>query len=44
MNLKSGRCPEDYAYCSQRLGSDVGILAYLTSEGQAAKADLAPSA
>ncbi len=28
MNLKSGRCPEDCAYCSQRLGSDVGILAY----------------
>jgi biotin synthase len=28
VNLKSGRCPEDCAYCSQRLGSDVGILAY----------------
>jgi biotin synthase len=28
VNLKSGRCPEDCIYCSQRLGSDSGILRY----------------
>jgi biotin synthase len=28
VNLKSGRCPEDCIYCSQRLGSDPGILRY----------------
>ncbi|WP_405802634.1 biotin synthase BioB [Streptomyces sp. NBC_01187] len=28
VNLKSGLCPEDCSYCSQRLGSDTGILTY----------------
>lgn len=28
VNLKSGRCPEDCFYCSQRLGSDADILRY----------------
>ncbi|MFB9904107.1 biotin synthase BioB [Allokutzneria oryzae] len=28
VNLKSGRCPEDCFYCSQRLGSSAGILKY----------------
>ena len=28
VNLKSGRCQEDCAYCSQRLGSSAGILSY----------------
>lgn len=28
VNLKSGRCPEDCSYCSQRLGSTAGILTY----------------
>lgn len=28
MNLKSGLCPEDCSYCSQRLGSKAGILKY----------------
>ncbi len=28
VNLKSGMCPEDCSYCSQRLGSDAGILKY----------------
>lgn len=28
VNLKSGLCPEDCGYCSQRLGSDAGILKY----------------
>ncbi|MFJ3945580.1 biotin synthase BioB [Streptomyces griseoaurantiacus] len=28
VNLKSGLCPEDCSYCSQRLGSDTGILKY----------------
>ena len=28
VNLKSGLCPEDCFYCSQRLGSDAGILRY----------------
>lgn len=28
VNLKSGLCPEDCAYCSQRLGSDAEILTY----------------
>ncbi|GAB2812583.1 biotin synthase BioB [Streptomyces daliensis] len=28
VNLKSGLCPEDCSYCSQRLGSDAGILKY----------------
>ena len=28
VNLKSGLCPEDYHYCSQRLGSRADILKY----------------
>ncbi|MGY1434100.1 biotin synthase BioB [Streptomyces reniochalinae] len=28
VNLKSGLCPEDCSYCSQRLGSRTGILTY----------------
>jgi biotin synthase len=28
VNLKSGRCPEDCSYCSQRLGSAAGVLNY----------------
>ncbi|WP_416972888.1 biotin synthase BioB [Streptomyces sp. 4F14] len=28
INLKSGLCPEDCSYCSQRLGSTTGILKY----------------
>lgn len=28
VNLKSGVCPEDCSYCSQRRGSDAGILRY----------------
>jgi biotin synthase len=28
VNLKSGLCPEDCSYCSQRLGADTGILTY----------------
>ncbi|MDF5753239.1 biotin synthase BioB [Spongiactinospora sp. TRM90649] len=28
VNLKSGLCPEDCGYCSQRLGSKAGVLTY----------------
>ncbi|MFE6448677.1 biotin synthase BioB [Nocardiopsis dassonvillei] len=28
VNVKSGLCPEDCSYCSQRLGSDAGIVRY----------------
>jgi biotin synthase len=28
VNLKSGLCPEDCSYCSQRLGSRTGVLTY----------------
>ncbi|ONK09974.1 biotin synthase BioB [Streptomyces sp. MP131-18] len=28
VNLKSGLCPEDCSYCSQRLGSQAGVLKY----------------
>lgn len=28
VNLKSGLCPEDCGYCSQRLGSDADVLKY----------------
>ncbi|MFF5205555.1 biotin synthase BioB [Streptosporangium sp. NPDC000396] len=28
VNLKSGLCPEDCSYCSQRLGSTAGVLTY----------------
>lgn len=30
VNLKSGLCPEDCSYCSQRRGSEAGILTYRT--------------
>jgi len=30
VNLKSGLCPEDCDYCSQRRGSEAGILTYRT--------------
>lgn len=44
VNLKSGKCPEDCFYCSQRLGSDAEILRYtwLTHEDalEAAKAGI----
>ncbi|MGK5740315.1 biotin synthase BioB [Micromonospora sp. URMC 103] len=41
VNLKSGRCPEDCGYCSQRLGAESGALSYtwLTPEQAAAAAD-----
>jgi biotin synthase len=39
VNLKSGLCPEDCSYCSQRLGSEAGILKYTwLKPGQAAEA------
>ncbi|WP_433709395.1 biotin synthase BioB [Nocardia sp. CA-084685] len=28
INMKSGLCPEDCGYCSQRLGSEAGVLKY----------------
>ncbi|MBO0822091.1 MAG: biotin synthase BioB, partial [Nocardiopsaceae bacterium] len=28
VNIKSGLCPEDCHYCSQRLGSSAGVLKY----------------
>ncbi len=28
VNVKSGLCPEDCHYCSQRLGSQAGVLTY----------------
>ncbi|MET3861038.1 biotin synthase [Dietzia sp. 2505] len=48
VNLKSGLCPEDCFYCSQRLGSTAGILRYTwlnTEEAvTAAKAGIAAGA
>ncbi|GHH85135.1 biotin synthase [Streptomyces sulfonofaciens] len=39
VNLKSGLCPEDCSYCSQRLGSQAGILKYTwLKPGEAAQA------
>ncbi|MCW5251102.1 biotin synthase BioB [Streptomyces sp. SHP 1-2] len=39
VNLKSGLCPEDCSYCSQRLGSRAGILKYTwLKPGQASDA------
>ncbi|MFI9274973.1 biotin synthase BioB [Kitasatospora sp. NPDC052896] len=39
VNLKSGLCPEDCSYCSQRLGSNTGILKYTwLKPGEAAQA------
>ncbi|WP_309081406.1 biotin synthase BioB [Zhihengliuella sp.] len=42
VNLKSGLCPEDCTYCSQRLGSEAQILKYkwLSTEDAAAQAGL----
>ncbi|MCO1337894.1 biotin synthase BioB [Kocuria polaris] len=42
VNLKSGLCPEDCTYCSQRLGSDAQILKYkwLSTEEAAEQAGL----
>nr|WP_125776876.1 biotin synthase BioB [Antribacter gilvus] len=41
VNLKSGLCPEDCFYCSQRLGSEAGVLKYtwLSPEQATAAAD-----
>ncbi|SDD10514.1 biotin synthase BioB [Streptomyces prasinopilosus] len=48
VNLKSGLCPEDCSYCSQRLGSKAGILKYSwlkpDQASQAAAAGLAGGA
>ncbi|OKH90626.1 biotin synthase BioB [Streptomyces uncialis] len=48
VNLKSGLCPEDCSYCSQRLGSTAGILKYTwlkpEQASQAAAAGLAGGA
>ncbi|MBN3931305.1 biotin synthase BioB [Streptomyces verrucosisporus] len=38
VNLKSGLCPEDCSYCSQRLGSKAGILKYTWLKPQEAAA------
>lgn len=39
VNLKSGLCPEDCSYCSQRLGSEAEILKYTwIKPGEAAEA------
>ncbi|MEE1940311.1 biotin synthase BioB [Streptomyces sp. TRM 70361] len=38
VNLKSGLCPEDCSYCSQRLGSKAGILKYTWLKPEAAVA------
>jgi biotin synthase len=39
VNLKSGLCPEDCSYCSQRLGSEAGVLKYTwLKPGEAAAA------
>src|SRR3989440_5185719 len=48
VNLKSGLCPEDCSYCSQRLGSKADILKYTwikpDEASQAAAAGLAGGA
>jgi biotin synthase len=41
VNLKSGRCPEDCQYCSQRLGSAAQILRYSWLEPDEAAAQAA---
>lgn len=38
VNLKSGLCPEDCSYCSQRLGSEADILRYTWLKPEAAVA------
>jgi biotin synthase len=43
VNMKSGLCPEDCFYCSQRLGSEADVLKYswISSDEAAATADRA---
>src|SRR3984885_1378332 len=43
INMKSGLCPEDCSYCSQRKGSDADILKYnwISEEDAASAADRA---
>ncbi len=43
VNMKSGLCPEDCSYCSQRRGSQAGVLKYnwVSPEEAAREADLA---
>jgi biotin synthase len=36
INMKSGKCPEDCTYCSQRLGSEAQILTYSWISAEAA--------
>ncbi len=45
VNMKSGLCPEDCSYCSQRRGSEAGVLKYnwVSSEEAAHEAELAAS-
>ncbi len=45
VNMKSGLCPEDCSYCSQRRGSEAGVLKYnwVSSEEAARQAELAAS-
>jgi biotin synthase len=38
VNLKSGKCPEDCSYCSQRLSSEAQILKYSWLESDEALA------
>ncbi|PZS29669.1 MAG: biotin synthase BioB [Pseudonocardiales bacterium] len=46
VNMKSGLCPEDCSYCSQRLGSDAEIMKYswITSDEAAGNAQHAIAA
>ncbi len=46
VNMKSGRCPEDCFYCSQRLGSQSGIMKYswISPEEAASNAERAIAA
>jgi biotin synthase len=41
VNLKSGLCPEDCSYCSQRLGSNAPVLTYSWLDSADAKAQAA---
>jgi biotin synthase len=43
VNMKSGLCPEDCSYCSQRKGSQAGVLKYnwVSPEEAASEAELA---
>ena len=42
VSLKSGLCPEDCGYCSQRAGSEAGVLTYTWLSPQAAAEAAAP--